>query len=112
MSPQQNTRGLMAYLIVNQLKVKKKMMTPKTGLTKRSLLASGSQPGLKHPSSSKFSLAQATLGDNPSSSDPTEFPALDKALKAEEDLARIEHYLHSLQLPPDLDDKASARLLQ
>jgi hypothetical protein len=48
----------------------------------------------------------------PASNDLMEFLVSEKALQAEEDLACVEHYLHSLQLPPGLNDKAFARLLR
>jgi len=57
-----------------------------------------------------LSLVQAPAGNGSASTDLTEFPVSDKTLKAEEDLAQVEHYLHSLRLPPDLDDNASAQL--
>lgn len=46
------------------------------------------------------------------SDDLAGFPTSDKVLKVEDDVARVEQYLHSLQLPSGLDDKALARLLR
>ena len=43
-----------------------------------------------------LSFAQAPSGDNPTSKEPMKFPVSEKALRAEEDLARVERYLYSL----------------
>ncbi len=43
-----------------------------------------------------LSFAQAPSGDNPTSEEPMKFPVSEKALWAEEDLARVERYLYSL----------------
>ena len=67
--------------------------------------------GTQH-SAQVLSLTQARSGNESTGSDPEEFPTSDKMLKAEEELARAEQYLHSLLLPSDLDDKASAKLLR
>jgi hypothetical protein len=58
-----------------------------------------------------LTLAQAPTGDDPNSEHLIEFPASEKALKADNDLVCVTQYLRSLQLPPDLDDKTSARVL-
>ena len=57
-------------------------------------------------------LSLTPSGSNSTSDDPVEFPITDKALRAEEDLARVERYLYSLRLPSGLDDKASTKLLR
>jgi hypothetical protein len=59
-----------------------------------------------------LSLAQAPSNNDPTSDNPEEFPVSDKALEAEDNLARAEQYLHSLQLPPGLDDSATTKLLR
>ena len=59
-----------------------------------------------------FALTQASLVNNTAAGDPVEFPVADKALEAEEHLARVEQYLWSLRLPSGLDNKATARLLR
>lgn len=59
-----------------------------------------------------LSLAQTPSGDIPASPEVLEFPTSDKALRIEEDMARVEQYLHSFQLPSDSTDKAASRLLR
>lgn len=59
-----------------------------------------------------LSLTQAPSDDDSSTGSLADFPVSDKTLKAEKDLARVEQYLHCLQLPADLDGKASDRLLR
>ena len=59
-----------------------------------------------------LSLSQALSGDDPVPGDPAEFPVSEKALKAEDDLARVKQYLHSLWLPTDLDEKLLAKFLR
>ena len=59
-----------------------------------------------------LSLSLTPSGNNLVSGNSVEFPISEKALKAEDDLARIEQYLHSLRLPTDLDDKSSEKFLR
>jgi hypothetical protein len=59
-----------------------------------------------------LSLTQAPSSDNSTFEEPLRFPVSEKALQAKEELTHIEHYLHSLQLPPGLSNKGLARLLR
>ena len=59
-----------------------------------------------------LSFTQTPSGDTSASDKLVDFPVSEKALKAEEDLQRVNHYLHSLRLPSDISDMASARLLR
>ena len=58
-----------------------------------------------------FTPDQAPSGNPSASDDPADFPTSEKALKTEDNLARVKQYLHSFQLPADLDDKSTAGLL-
>jgi integrase-like protein/reverse transcriptase-like protein len=59
-----------------------------------------------------LSLPYAPAIDNSASDNLTEFPISEKGLEAEEPLAHVEQYLHSLRLPPELDDKTRTRILR
>ena len=59
-----------------------------------------------------LSFTQTPSGDTSASDELVDFPVSEKALKAKEDLQRVNHYLHSLRLPSDISDTASARLLR
>jgi hypothetical protein len=64
------------------------------------------------PSTLVLKAAEAPPLDDSTSTDSPEFPASDKAHKAEENLARTEQYLRSLRLPSGLNGKAEAQLLR